>query len=139
MLYENEQIQRISTEEYFYLTENFEFVDAGELKEYVRYLMYNKKKMLLDTVKVVMENELSETERDMAIDYWYNKMSIGDIARKYHISRSTFYRVLDVIKKKLNTSLKYVLVYSDAIKPPAKEDFLTQIKMGLFTGEQIEN
>ena len=139
MLYENGQIQQVSTEEYFYLTENFEFVDARKCSESVRYLMYNKKKKLMDTVRLVMENELSANERNMAVDYWYGKMSISDITKKYQISRSTFYRAIDVIKNKLNTSLKYVLLYVDAITPPSKEDFLTQIKTDFFMGEQIEN
>ncbi len=139
MLYENEHMQRISTEEYFYLTENFEFVDARGRSESVRYLMYNKKKKLMDIVGLVMENELSVNERNMAIDYWYKKMSISDISKKYQISRSSFYRAIDVIKNKLNTSLKYVLLYVDAIKPPSKEDFLTQNKMEIFMGEQIDN
>ena len=134
MLYENERIQQISTEEYFYLTENFEFVDARKCSESVRYLMYNKEKKLINTVRLVMENELSADERNMAVDYWYNKMSISDISKKYGISRSTFYRAIDVIKEKLNTSLKYVLLYADEIKPPSKEDFLTQIKTGNFYG-----
>lgn len=135
MLYKNEQVYRISTEEYFYLTENFAFVDADKLEESVKYLMYNRRKKLIDTVRLIMENELNEIERNMAIDYWYNKMSIGDIAKKYNISRSTFYRGLDVIKEKLNTSLKYVLLYDEAITPPSVEE----IKMNVFMGEQIGN
>ena len=135
MLYKNEQIYRISTEEYFYLTENFAFVDAGKLEETVKYLMYNRRKKLIDIVRLVLENELNEIERNMAVDYWYKKMSIGDIAKKYHISRSTFYRGLDVIKEKLNTSLKYVLLYDESITPPSVEE----IKMNVFMGEQIEN
>ena len=135
MLYKNEQLYRISTEEYFYLTENFTFVDANKLEESVKYLMYNRRKKLIDTVRLIMENELNEIERNMAIDYWYNKMSIGDIAEKYHISRSAFYRGLDVIKNKLITSLKYVLIYDEAIAPPSVEE----IKMNVFMGEQIGN
>ncbi len=138
MLYETEQMYRISTDEYFYLTENFEFVDAKTTKENVRYLMYNKKKKLLDVVKSVIENELTEKERKIAWDYWYYKMSIGDISEKHHISRSTLYRTISVIKNKLDVSLKYVLIYDNAIKPPSTEEFLSQIKK-VYMGEQIEN
>lgn len=141
MLYENEQLECLSTEEYFYLTENFQIVDSHSAKKFVRYLVYDKKKKLMDTVRQVMREELTATERNMATDYWQNKMSIGDIAEKYNISRSSFYRTLDGIKKKLETSLKYVLFYDNILKPTSKEDFLTQIKKAtsMTMGEQIEN
>jgi predicted DNA-binding protein YlxM (UPF0122 family) len=77
----------------------------------------------------------------MAIDYWQDRMPVEDIAEKYGLSRSGFYRAIDTIKKKLEASLKYVLVYNDALKPPAKEDFLDQMKRVTreSLGEQIEN
>lgn len=135
MFYKHEQLQSISTDEYFYLTENFEFVDAKTTEEFVKYLVYNKKKKLIDTVKRVMENELTEKERNIALDYWNSKLSVGQMSEKYHMSRSTFYRALDVIKRKLDASLKYVLFYNDAVNPPSTEDFLAQIKMKAYVGE----
>jgi predicted DNA-binding protein YlxM (UPF0122 family) len=141
MLYKSEQLYGISTEEYFYLTENFEPVDSYSRNKLVKFLVYNKKQRLIDTVKKVMTDELTGREREMAIDYWQKKMPVEDIAEKYDLSRSGFYRAINVIKKKLETSLKYVLFYSDALKPPTKEDFLTQMKRATTEtlGEQIEN
>ncbi len=139
MLYGNEQVETLSTEDYFYLTENFEFVDSKTTKKLVRYLVYNKKQRLMDTVRVVMQEELTEKERDIAVDYWEHKMSVDSMAAKYHMSRSAFYRAVDVIRKKLETSLKYVIFYNDALKPPSREDFLTQIGKAVSMGEQIEN
>lgn len=135
----NGQVECITTEEYFYLTENFEVSDARSAERLVRYLVYDKRKKLMDTVRKVMNEELTTRERNIAVDYWQNKLSVGDITEKYDISRSTFYRTLDVIKKKLETSLKYVLFYNDVLKPTSKEDFLTRIKNATFMGEQIEN
>lgn len=135
----NEQLQCISTEEYYYLTENFEFVDAGTRATQVKYLVYNKDKKIMDTVKKVMENELSEKERGLAVDYWSNNLSIGDISKKHNISRSSFYRAIDEIKRKIDVSLKYVLFYNDIIKPPSTEEFLRQVQAYLSMGEQIEN
>ncbi len=141
MICEKGQIDCITTEEYFYLTENFEVADARSAKKLVRYLVYDKRKKLIDTVRFVMNEELTTRERNIAIDYWQKKLSIGDIVEKYSISRSTFYRTIDVIKKKLETSLKYVLFYNEALKPPSKEDFLTRIEKAtaVTMGEQIES
>lgn len=139
MLYKNGQVECITTEEYFYLTENFEVVDKNSAEKLVRYLVYDKRRKLTDTVRTVMQDELTAKERNMALDYWQNKMSIGDISEKYCISRSSFYRTIDTVRKKLETSLKYVLFYNDILKPPTKEDFLSQIKKATSMEAQFEN
>ncbi len=139
MLDYDRQIQEISTEEYFFLTENFSFADSNTIKERVGYLVYNKRKKLLDTVKLVMENELSEDERNIAIKYWFEKVPAAVLADKYNVSRARIYRILDIAREKLEVSLKYVLVYNDAIKPPSTKELLLQIKGGFFYGEKFEN
>lgn len=139
MLDKNGQVECISTEQYFYLTENFEVVDKMSAEKLVRYLVYDKRRKLMDTVRMVMQDELTAKERNMALDYWQNKMSIGDISEKYCISRSSFYRTIDTIRKKLETSLKYVLFYNEILKPPTKEDFLSQIKKATSMEGKFEN
>ena len=139
MLYKTEQLYGISTEEYFYLTENFSFVDAETRANQVRYLVYDKDKKIMDTVKQVLENELTEKERELAIDYWSNNLSIGDISKKHSISRSSFYRTIGEIKKKIDASMKYVLFYNEIIKPPTVADFIRHVQMTFSMGEQIEN
>lgn len=138
---EGEKLECMSTEDYFYLTENFEPVDSRSANKLVRFLVYNKRQRLIDTVRKVMTDELTSRERNIAIDYWQNKMPIEQITEKYDMSRSSFYRAIAVIKKKLEASLKYVLFYNDALSPPSKEDFLTQMKRATtdFMGDQIEN
>ncbi len=127
MVYTDQELQCISTEDYFYLTENFEFVDAVTRADQVKYLVYAKDKKIVDTVKQIMENELTEFERELAVDYWSNNLSIEDISRKHNISRSKFYRIINEIKKKIDVSMKYVLFYNDIIKPPSTAEFLRQI------------
>ncbi len=105
MLYTNEQIQKISTEEYFFLTENFRFVDSTSIRECVGYLLYNKRQKLVDTVKEVMKNELTSQEYQLAVDYWCNNLTIDEITLKHHISRSAFYRLTKAIKDTLDASL----------------------------------
>ncbi len=139
MLYKTEQLYGISTEEYFYLTENFSFVDAETRANQVRYLVYNKDKKIMDVLQKVMENELTEKEHQLAVDYWSNNLSISEITKKYNVSRSAFYRMIGEIKKKIDVSLKYVLFYNDIIKPPSIAEFLSQVNMQIALGEQIEN
>ncbi len=139
MLYTNEQIQEISTEDYIFLTENFRLVDENITRECVSYLLYNKRKRLIDTVRQVIDNELTAEERNVALDYWENNLSIRDMISKYKISRSSVYRQLDSIKRKLETSLKYVLIYDDAIKPPSTEEFLRQVKGEIYISGSIKN
>ena len=67
----------MSKEEYFYLTENLEIVDKNSISSGVRYLVYNKKKRLLDVVNKVMQNELTDLERKLATDYWSGEYSSG--------------------------------------------------------------
>lgn len=130
------EFQCISTEDYYYLTENFEFVDARTRANQVKYLVYNKDRKIMNTMQKVMENELTEKERQLAVDYWSNNLSIGDISKKHNISRSAFYRAINEIKRKIDVSLKYVLYYNEIIKPPSVAEFLSQ---DFSLGEQIEN
>jgi DNA-directed RNA polymerase specialized sigma subunit len=139
MIYKNQQLYGISTEEYFYLTENFAFVDAETRANQVRFLVYDKDKKIMDTVKEVMKNELTEKEYGIAVEYWSNNLSINDITKKHNISRSSFYRLIKEIKEKIDTSLKYVLYYNEIIKPPSIAEFLSQVNSEFSLGEQIES
>jgi DNA-directed RNA polymerase specialized sigma subunit len=134
-----QELQCISTEDYFYLTENFAFVDAETRANQVRFLVYDKDKKIMDTVKEVMKNELTEKEYRIAVDYWSNNLSINDISKKHNISRSSFYRLIKEIKEKIDTSLKYVLYYNEIIKPPSIAEFLSQVNSEFSLGEQIES
>ncbi len=116
------KISELSTEEYFYLTENLELIDSASVKSAVRYLVFNKKRKLLELIKIVMKNELSDSERQIAMDYWDKELPAALIAEKYGIARSTVYRIIDSVKKKLEQSLKYVLLYDkDALPQNAQE------------------
>ena len=122
-------------DDYFFLTEDLEFMDMAIVNKGVKYLVYKKRQRMIDTVRSVMNNELTELERNIAQDYWCNNLLIEEIARKYNLSRSAFYRAVDVIKKKLNTHLKYVMFYNNDT-PPTKGDFLSFLNR---KGEFFEN
>lgn len=118
----------MSKEEYFYLTENLEIVDKNSISSGVRYLVYNKKKRLLDVVNKVMQNELTDLERKLATDYWSGEYSSGEISQKYNMSRSAVYRTIANIKDKLQTSLKYVLLYDADALPKSTNELMSFIK-----------
>ena len=111
MLIGDENIRELSVDEYFYLTENLEVVNSDTVKGGISYLLINKKKRLFTAVRAAMENELSETERSIALDFWTRDVKAEDIAEKNNISRSSVYRILNNAEKKLKRSLQYVLIY----------------------------
>ncbi len=131
------KIREMSTDEYFYLTENLELVDENSIRNGVGYLVYNKKKRLLDVVQKVMQNELTDEERRLAIDYWSGDFSLGEISSRNNITRSSIYRHIDVIKNKLETSLKYVLIYDADALPKSTNELISFIKEKQF--EQKNN
>jgi predicted DNA-binding protein YlxM (UPF0122 family) len=110
-------------------------MDRATTDKGIKYLVYNKKQRMIETVRSVMNNELTEMERNIAEDYWYNNILVDEIALKYKLSRSGLYRTVDVIKQKMNMYLKYVILYSDEF-PPTKGDFLTFLNC---KGEFFEN
>ena len=100
-------------DDYLFLTEDLEFMDKAFINKGIKYLVYKKKQRMIDTVRSVMDNELTEIERNIAEDYWCNNLLVEEIAKKYKLSRSGFYRTVDVIKEKMNMHLKYVVFYTN--------------------------
>ena len=131
---QDEKISELRTDEYFFLTENLESIDPQSVRKAVSYLVFNKRRRLLEIVKEVMNNELSETELHIALDFWDKKISADDIAKKNGIGRSSVYRNLVNIRKKLEKSLKYVLLYDLSSLPTSADELLDFVK-----GEYVEN
>lgn len=124
------RICELSSDEYFYLTENLEYTDKNTVRDGARYLVFNKRRKLLEIVKRAVENELSETERAIAIDYWDKGLSACKIAEKYRMARSSVYRNLSNAENKLRRSLKYVLLYDKDALPQSSDELLNFVKKG---------
>ena len=118
----------MSKEEYFYLTENLELVDENSVKRGIGFLVYNKKKRLLNVLQEVMKNELTKEERQLALDYWSGEYSLDEISKRAHMTRSAIYRRIDAIREKIETSFKYVLIYDNEGLPQSKRELLNFIK-----------
>ncbi len=131
----NKKLIEISNEDYLFLTEDLRTMDIATVDKRIRYLVFNKKQRMIDTVRSVLDNELTETEREIALDYWCDNLLVEEIAKKHNMSRTRFYRTVKVIEEKINMYLKYVVVYYND-SPPTKEDFLTFLKE---KGEFFEN
>ena len=126
------KIREMSKDEYFYVTENLELVDEKSVQRGVGFLVYNKKRRLLNVVKQVMQNELTEGERRLALDYWSGEYSLGEISQRNNITRSAIYRRINSIKEKLETSLKYVLIYDNDVLPQSTAELMNFIKEKQF-------
>lgn len=127
-MYFGHQITELAVDEYAFLTENFEFTNEDEIKNGVGYIVFNRKRNILGTVKKVIENELSALEKDLVLDFWGKELTVEELAEKYKISRASVYRYLNNAKKKIEKFIKYVLVYDDAVQQYSISDFLNFIK-----------
>lgn len=127
MLTQNIQIAEISAEEYDFIIDCIDFSE-GQVKGGARFLIYNRQKKLIDIVKNVMRNELNENERDIATAHWCNEVPVGELAQQYGVTRMTIYRNLDNARKKLEASLKYVLMYDKILIPQSTEEILEYVR-----------
>lgn len=127
-MYFGHHITELTVDEYAFLTENFEISDKSDIKNGVRYLVYNRKRSILNTVKKVIENELSSLEKELVLDFWGKELTIAELENKYKISRAGVYRYLNNAKKKIEKFIKYVLVYDEEVQHYSASDFLKFIK-----------
>ena len=123
MFAQTNKMVEISVEEHEYLTEFVDF-KSGKAEVGTRYLVYNRVKKLNSVVKAVMQNELNELEQNVATGHWCDQISVGKLARQYNLSRSSVYRILENVRKKIESSMKYVLMYDGILLPESMEEIL---------------
>lgn len=122
------QITEIAVDEYAFLTENFEFANKDEIKNGVGYIVFNRKRNILNTAKKIIENELNSLEKELVLDFWGKELKAEDLTQKYGLSRAAIYRNLNSAKKKIEKYLKYVLIYEDDVQRYSVSDFIEFIK-----------
>ena len=120
-------IAEISVEEYDYLTEFIDFY-SGDAIEGTKFLIYNRQRKLRMLVNKVIENELTEYERDIVTEFWCNEVPAEKLIAKYNVSRSGFYRTVETARKKIEKSLKYVLLYDEILIPKSTEEILGYVR-----------
>lgn len=124
---QNVQVAEFSVEEFDFLTDYVD-LSGGQVKDGTKYLIYNRQKKLIEIVKSVMQNELTEYERNLATAHWYNEVPLRELAKKYDVSHISIYRNLENIRKKLEMALKYVLMYDKILLPQSTEELLEYVR-----------
>lgn len=122
------KIRTLGVNEYFFLTENFEFADASEINSAMGFLVINKRSSLEKTVKSIIKNELDETERAVIKLYYYNGLDTLSISEMCNLSRSSVYRNLKSGLRKIENSIKYVLEYDGFSSKMSSEELVKYIK-----------
>lgn len=64
-----------------------------------------------ETLAAVIQNELTDSERDALKHYWFDGMKISKIAELSGVSYDYIRRVLKTAEKKIYASLKYVVLH----------------------------
>lgn len=124
----DEKIKALTVDEYFYLTENLEIADRQSIEKGVSFILYSRQQKMVDIVRQVLRNELTDFERKIIKEHLSDGASAAEIQEKYHIPRSTFYRYLNSAKRKLNSSLKYVWLYDSMSVPRSAEGLLEYVR-----------
>ena len=124
----NSQTTELAVDEYAFLTENFELANKDEIKNGVGYIVFNRKRNILNTAKKIIENELNSLEKELVLDFWGKELKAEDLTQKYGLSRAAIYRNLNSAKKKIEKYLKYVLIYEDDVQRYSVSDFIEFIK-----------
>ncbi len=122
------KIKTLGVNEYFFLTENFEFSDKSEIGSAMGFIIMNKRSSLEKTVKSIIENELDETERAVIKLFYYNGLDTLSISEMCSLSRSSVYRNLKSGLKKIENSIKYVLEYDGFSSKMSSDELVKYIK-----------
>ncbi len=109
----DQKIKSLTVDEYFFLTENLELADKNMVSSGVGYILRSRQHQIAQVVRTAIQNELLPIERHIVLEHLGDGVPALTLQEKYGISHSAFYRALNSAKKKLNTSLKYVLLYDN--------------------------
>ncbi len=124
----DEKIKSLTVDEYFYLTENLEIADKETVEKGVSFILYSRQQKIVDIVRQVLQNELTDFERKIITEHLSNGVSATELQKKYRISKTSFYRYLNGAKQKLKASLKYVWLYDGVSVPNSAEDLLEYVR-----------
>lgn len=77
----------------------------------VEYAWRRRRTDLADLVNVAIERELTDSEKGIVTDIYFNYMTPRKVAEKRKISTSAVYKTLRVATEKLKKPLSYVVMY----------------------------
>lgn len=114
-----EQIM-LDENEYIYLSEHFEVMDAEHCEIMPKYIVSEKRKNLEKTIKAAIKNELNPLQQEIITERYFERLSVTEIAENHSMSRTAVYRVLNLSQKKLYDCLKYVYICGFSLLCPPK-------------------
>lgn len=127
-----ETTTELSSDDYMFLSENLEVFSENEVSKGISYIVFNRRRNIINIVKQVLENEFDELDRSIALDFWGNEIKGSQIAKKYGLPSSRVYRALKNIRERLETYLKYVLLYDECVHTYSVSDLMRFIKEESF-------
>lgn len=104
---DNMDIIGIDVGEYRLLSERFEFMSEDDAKEIPKYILTTRKNTIKRIFSEAVKSELTDFQRELLCERYFENMKITDISEKHGISRQQVYKTLKAATDKLYSVLKY--------------------------------
>ncbi len=79
------------------------------------YAMRKREVDMSRILGIAIERELSENEKSVVVDYWYNTLNISQIASRRRVTPSAVKSTLDRAMEKLTNAMTYAVLYQQGI------------------------
>ncbi len=88
----------------------------------MEYAWRRRKTDLADILNLAIDRELTEKEREVIKDFYFNEMSAEEIARKTGTSRTAVNAAKNRAEQKLRKALCYLKIYLSGLDEAAEDD-----------------
>lgn len=82
-----------------------------EYNERLEFKINSNRLTLDDLVEIAIENELTDVQNKCIKLFYYDRLTVSEIARLMNLHRSVVYRHLESAEKKLFLCLKYLYAF----------------------------
>lgn len=103
----NRNIIGIDVGEYRLLSEKFEFMSEDDTREIPKYILTTRKNTIKRIFFEAVKSELTDFQRELLREKYFENLKITDISEKHGISRQQVYKTLKAATDKLYSVLKY--------------------------------
>lgn len=104
----------------------------------VEYAWRRRKKDLADILSLAIDRELTERERDVIKDYYFNDMSAEEIARKRGISRAAANAAKKRAEQKLRKALCYLKIYLSGSDEATEDDIRIDSEAAILAARRMK-
>lgn len=114
----------ITSREYVYLTQSLKPLRAAHEEDAAPgFVLLKKRDNLKRLVRLVFQNELTESEQQVARRYFIERQTLSEIARELHASRRAVASDREAARKKLYVFLKYPFMMRFSLLCPPDDLF----------------